>query len=140
LRFTILIKQEGMPMANDTDVLLKLCEEHWTEMRHIEDQRATITNIVIIITSAVVGSIAPQTPSWALLSLPMLLIILGIYAAVTTAKLYERHQFAQTRLDYWYKRIDELNPNAEFLQLRNKADVSHKSKYPRISKFHLHRL
>jgi hypothetical protein len=53
LRFTILIKQEGMPMANDTDVLLKLCEEHWTEMRHIEDQRATITNIVIIITSAV---------------------------------------------------------------------------------------
>jgi len=127
-------------MADNTDVLLKFCEEHWTEMRHIEDQRATITNIVIIITSAAIGFVVPQEPSWGLLSLPLLLILLGIYGAITTAKLYERHQFAQKRLDYWYKRIDELNPEAKFIELKEAADARHKSEYPKMSNFHLHGL
>lgn len=126
-------------MADDVDILIKFCEEHWEEMRHIEDQRATITNIVIVVTSVVIGFLTQQTPTLGLLPVSVLLIMLGIYGTITTAKLYERHQFAQGRLDRWYKRIDELKPNAQFLLLRDVSDTEHKKKFP-MSKFRLHHL
>ncbi|MBC8235498.1 hypothetical protein H8E77_38615 [bacterium] len=125
-------------MANDTDVLLKFCEQYWEEMRHIENQRATITNIIIVITSAIIGFIAQKGISSNLLPLTTLLIILGIYGALTVTKLYERHQFGQVRLNHWYKRIDELNPNAQFLQLRSVADAEHKTQHPRTERLKLH--
>ena len=127
-------------MADGTDVLLQFCREHWEEMRHIENQRATITNLIIVITSVIVGFAVQQKPTIELLPVTILLIILGLYGAFITGKLYERHQFAQNRLNYWYARIDELHPDAQFLQLRDIADAEHKSKYPRLVNFRLHRL
>jgi hypothetical protein len=125
-------------MADDTDVLFEFCKAHWTEMHHIEAQRATITNIIIVITSVIVGFIVQQKASLGLLPVPILLVVLGLYGILITIKLYEGHHLAQIRCNHWYTRIDELHPNARFMQLRDAADAEHKSKYPRMSKFRLH--
>jgi len=109
-------------------------------MRHIENQRATITNIVILIVSAILGFIVEKKFSPDLFPLSLLLVILGVYGAITTAKLYERHQFAQARLDHWYKHIDKLHPDAQILHLRDISDAEHRKQYPRIAKLRLHRL
>lgn len=127
-------------MAEGTDVLLKFCEEYWDEMRHTENQRSTMTNIVIVISFAVIGFISQKGISQDILPLGILLALLGLYGTIMTAKLYERHQFGQTRLNHWYIRIDELHPDAQFLALRDAADAEHRTRYPKMAKVHLHHL
>lgn len=100
-------------MADDTDALLKIYEEQWAQARHLEDRRSTITNIVLLIATAVFGFIFQRSLSLQTLPLTILLIALGIYGAVASEKLYERAQFHLERVRYLHKRIDELHPNAQ---------------------------
>jgi len=127
-------------MTDDTEVLLAFVHEHWEEMRHAENQRSTITNIIIVIASLIIGLISQVGLAKGSIVLTLLLAVLGIYGVLITAKLYERHQFSQKRLDYWYTRIDELHPNAQFLSLRQKADDAHAKEFPKLVKFRVHRL
>jgi len=46
------MKQES-EINDDTGVLLAFCQQHWEESRHTETQRATITNFIILVASAV---------------------------------------------------------------------------------------
>jgi hypothetical protein len=127
-------------MANETDVLLRYCDEAREEMRHIENQRATITNMSILITSVVIGYISQQKLEIALIPVSSLMIFLGVYGIIFTSKLYERHQFAQNRIDQWTNQIDKLAPKSNLLKLRDIADKEHASQFPRISKVRLNRL
>ena len=127
-------------MADDTDVLINYCDEARQEMRHIENQRATITNISILISSVIIGYIAQQKIDLTLLPVSALMIFLGIYGMIFTSKLYERHQFAQSRNDQWTKQIDKLKPKSNLLKLRATADREHAAQFPRMSKVRLNRL
>ena len=124
-------------MADDTDVLIKHCDEAEQEMRHIENQRATITNMSILISSVIIGYIAQQKLDIALIPVSTLMIFLGIYGMIFTSKLYERHQFAQNRIDHWTKQIDKLQPKSNLLKLRDIADKEHAAQFPRMSKVRL---
>ena len=42
-------------MADEVDILIKFCEEEWTQARQSENQRATMTNYIIIIAIAIFG-------------------------------------------------------------------------------------
>ncbi|MGW0580453.1 hypothetical protein ACWD25_31865 [Streptomyces sp. NPDC002920] len=78
-------------MANDTDVLLELLKMQREEARHTENQRATLTNIVILVTAAGLGFLAQQGSlrmSWLGVTLPML--GLGAFGAVACWKYGER--------------------------------------------------
>lgn len=127
-------------MADDTDVLLKLCEEQWTQGRHSESQRATVTNIVFTISAVIIGFLVQKGFSLTSLPLAILLILLGIYGAVTSAKLYERWQFHMRRARYWRRRIDELHPDAQIEQLKAEADAEHKLKYSNLERIQLYQL
>lgn len=135
-------------MSKDTELLMMIAQEHWEEMRHAENQRATITNLLIAIAALGTGFVTITGLSAYTLFFGALLMLLGIYGSVMTAKLYERHQFDQKRLDYWYKRLDELNPEAQFLALRELADSEHHQKFvgilPKplrfVTKIHTHQL
>jgi hypothetical protein len=127
-------------MADDTDVLLKMYDEQWTQARHIEDQRATITNIVVVIASAILGFIVQQGLSIEILPVTILLVVLGVYGAISSEKLYERFQFCVNRATVLRKRVDELHPNIKLVQLNKDFEAQHKKDYPRLSKVRLHYL
>jgi hypothetical protein len=127
-------------MADDTDVLIKHCDEARQEMRHIENQRATMTNMTILITSVIIGYIGQHPLDLALIPVSVLMIFLGAYGIVFTSKLYERHQFAQSRIDHWTKYIDKLHPKSNLLKLRTMADQEHAAQFPKLSKVRLNRL
>ncbi|HEX8072546.1 MAG TPA: hypothetical protein VF546_21540 [Pyrinomonadaceae bacterium] len=127
-------------MADDTEVLLNFCNQYLDEIRHIENQRAALTNIIILIGSAIVGLIVQKGLTRGFLMLAILLILLGIYGAGITLKLYERYNFFQARLEHCYRHIDELHPNAKFLHIRDVAYREHKSRFPRLVKLRVHRL
>jgi hypothetical protein len=125
-------------MADDSDILLNFCNQYWDEIRHVENQRATLTNLVILIASAVVGLMVQQGLSRGFLPLTILLVLLGIYGTAITLKMYERYSFLQIRLDHYYHRIDELHPNAQFLQIKKTAEDEHKLHFRRLFGLRVH--
>jgi len=127
-------------MTDDTEVLLRLCEEQWCQGRQSESQRATVTNFIITISAAILGFLVQKEFTLTSLPLAILLIALGVYGAVISAKLYERWQFHMRRARYWRKRIDELHPDARIDQLKVESDLEHKRKYPKLEKIRLNRL
>ncbi len=66
------------------------------------------------------------------------LCFLGLFGVIATFKLYERHRFAQNRLNEWYKKLDELAPDASFLKLREVADSNHLQSNRIMRKLSLH--
>lgn len=135
-------------MGKDSELLMMIVKEHWEEMRHAEDQRATITNLLIAIVALGSGFVTIVGLSAYTLFLGALLVVLGVYGCIMTAKLYERHQFDQKRVDYWYKQLDRLNPEAQFLALKELADREHYQEFAGIlpkplrfvTKIHTHQL
>jgi hypothetical protein len=127
-------------MNEDTEVLLFFCGQYWEEIRHTEKQRATLTNLIILIASVVLGLIGQKGLSRDFIAGAILLVILGLYGAITTLKFYERYRFLQARLYRWYDHIDESHPQAQFLKLRAEADVEHEKGFPRLVKLHVHQL
>lgn len=109
-------------MADDVDVLLKLCEEQWNQCRHLEMQRSMVTNFVITIAAAILAFIAHKGFVPASLPLGGFMFFLGLYGAVVSEKIYERWQFTGNRALYWCRRINELRPDAECLYLQDIAD------------------
>jgi hypothetical protein len=122
-------------MADDVDVLLKLCEEQWTQCRHLETQRSMVTNFVITISAAILAFIAHKGFVPASLPLGGFMFFLGLYGAVASGKIYERWQFTGNRALYWCKRINELRPDSNSLQLQEIAD---KGYYHILQRVRLH--
>jgi len=127
-------------MEDDTQVLIEFCKQCWVEAKQSEDQRATLTNIILGVASAVTVLIAQKGLAKDTLPLSVLLIVLGIYGAVASEKLYERHQMHSTRASVYRERIDELHPNAQLLVRRSEAFKRHDPNFPKLSKIRLHYL
>ena len=124
-------------MGDNVDILLRFCEEQWTQGRQSETQRATVTNFVITIAAATLTFIGHKGFESASIPLAVFLVVLGLYGATTSMKLYERWHFHMSRARYWRKKIDELDPDAQLIKLKEQADAKHKSKYPRLGRLPL---
>ena len=116
-------------MADDTDVLLALCQEHWTQARHTEQQRATISNLVAVLAAVIVGFVSHLGFTPTAIPLTGLLIGLGLFGAFSTWKLYELFHFHHDKVKRWQRRIDELHPDAQVAKLEREADARHEERY-----------
>ena len=80
-------------MSEKTDLLLKYWEEERAKGRQSENQRATITNYIILISSLIITVIAEsdfKSDSW---PLAILLIALGFFGFIITRKYYGRWKY-----------------------------------------------
>ena len=127
-------------MADETDILLNFCEEEWIQARQCEDQRAIITNMVLVIASAALGLLSQKGLAIEMLPVTIFLIVLGVYGALTSQKYYERHQFHIERARAWRKRLEELHPKSQINKVREEAIAKHSKKFKRLEKIHLHTL
>ena len=127
-------------MADDTDVLIMLCEHEWAQAKQSEDQRATISNIVLLVASILIGLVVQSELTREYLPLSAFLIVLGIYGAITSEKLYERHQFHFERARVFRHKMIDLHPVTRLTEERQEAGIKHALKFPRLSKTHLHHL
>ncbi len=127
-------------MPDDTDVLLKLYEVQFSYLKQLEDQRAQITNMLLLITSVVIGFIAQKGPELDTLPLTILLIVLGTYGAIISEKLYERFGFFRERIDAVERKLEKLHPGAEIIKLWQEANQMNAKAFPRLNKVRLHRL
>ena len=100
-------------MTENADILLQMIQEQWSQARQSESQRATMTNYIIAISSAILGFIVDKGLVRNIWPLTILLIVLGIYGALFSAKLYERFRHHIHRVDKMMRRLDALYPDAQ---------------------------
>jgi Ca2+/Na+ antiporter len=123
-------------MTADTDTvafLMRNLEENWILARQAEDKRAMIALTVLILATLTLGAFFITGRAF----LTLLLILLGLYGLLTTAKLYERSQYHISRARKLRAQIDELCPDAHLELLYKSAEEEHQARYPRLMKLRL---
>ena len=122
----------------EVDVLLRYCEEQWNHIRHLENQRATFTNLVLVIAVGVIGFITQKGISIAILPLTIALMVLGLYGAFASYKFYERYKLHKALEDVWLDEVDRLLPKAKLKKLGQQAGEQHKQRFRITSRVHVH--
>jgi purine-cytosine permease-like protein len=120
------------------EVLLRYYEEQWEQIRHLENQRATFINIVIVVSVGIVGFVMQQGLGPASIPLAVMLVVLGVYGSIASQKFYERYGLHRRHAEKWLGQINHLVPNARLTALHKEAQKEHESKYRILSKIHVH--
>jgi hypothetical protein len=127
-------------MADSTDVLLKLCEQRWAEVKQAEDQRSALSNIILLIASAIVGIFTQQGLDRNNLPLSLLLIFLGVYGAIGVRKYRERIHYSLSIIKLYRDKLDKLYPDAQIEALRIQAKEFHEKRHPFMTKIYPNQL
>jgi hypothetical protein len=83
--------------AKAIDILMELAREEWSQIHHIESQRAGLTNNLLVIESGAVALIVQGNYSLVTLPICGLLLVCGSIGLLATKKYYERFKFAESR-------------------------------------------
>lgn len=118
------------------DILWKMYEEHVTEGRHHETQRATVTNLVIAIAAGILALVTFDK-AITLIDLPLtiFLIFLGVFGAAFSSKYYERFELHMKRAKEYRNALDDLlstqvDDSKRFLKgLKKAADEAHEQSF-----------
>jgi hypothetical protein len=119
------------------EVLLRCYEEQGEQIRHLENQRATFTNIVIVVSVGIVGFVMQQGLGFTSTPLAVMLIILGVYSSIAVQKFYERYSLHRKHAEKWLNQINQLIPSAHLNKLHKEAKEEHEGKYRVLSKIHV---
>ena len=127
--------------AKAIDILTELAREEWSEIHHIESQRAGLTNILLVIESGAVALVVQGNYSLVTLPICGLLLVCGTIGLLATKKYYERFKFAETRLTETYRRIDKICSDAGLLDTLRAANMKHNASGDlEVLSYHLKRL
>jgi len=126
----------------DKDELLwNAYQEHCTWERHHEDQRSSVTNIMIAVAAGILAVIGiDNTLSMSDLPLTCFLIIQGLFGSIFVAKQYEcfaRHQLLAGR---YRQALNDAFPDSYLILLREQGVQEHKGRYQYISRLRLYLL
>ena len=127
-------------MSTPEDAVLAYWREHREQLRQSENQRAVLTNFVLVITAAISGFIVQQRFALHTLPLSILIIIIGLYGALAAAKYHERadyHLFQARALTRVLVDTGSLADNDAVLE---EFRQQHYRKFPRLHRLRLNRL
>jgi drug/metabolite transporter (DMT)-like permease len=118
------------------DVLWKLCQDHYTHVRHYETQRSTVTNLLLTIAAALLAFITyDKVLSRSDIPLTVLLFIVGLFGAAFSVKYHERSSFHYNRLLSHRNELDKLLSSPGILaRLREEAEAKHSREFPMLYK------
>jgi hypothetical protein len=127
-------------MQNQTDILWKFYQEHCTWERHHEQQRASVTNLLLAVAAGVLGIVTfDKQLNNTDLPLTIFLIMQGIFGAIFSAKIYECFCMHQNRANHYRKALDFLLPDAKILKIRQDADNENEARFPKLHALRLHK-
>jgi hypothetical protein len=124
-------------MADQSDAVLAYWSEHRQQLRQSEDQRAVLTNYVLVIASALTGFAVQQKLSRDTLPLAILVMIVGVYGAVTVAKYHERAEYHLAQARALTQTLTGLGALPDDETLLDEHRQRHYAKYPRLHRIRL---
>ena len=126
-------------MKNDQkiSILLNSINRYGNQAIQNENQRATFTNYLIIIFGALQGYIIQRHFDKFSILLSVLMIILGVFGALITAKYYERFREQTTRVGILIEKLKEIEPTIDLNEMESLAKGKHKNNFPLLIKIRL---
>ncbi|MET8448695.1 hypothetical protein [Streptomyces sp. NPDC005209] len=120
-------------MADETDVLLDLWKGQRDEAKQMENQRAALTNILIIVAAAALGFLTQQGHLQASsLGITLPLCVLGSFGAVASAKYGERWAVHSGLADALRHEVGLRHPELNLPDLIAANRAEHAAEFPRI--------
>jgi len=125
-------------MPDEKDLLLALFQHNSEQARHHQIQRATTTNLIIVISSGIIGLIAlDHQLNHADFYPALLLVVLGVFGALWSAKHHERFAYYTERARGYRDESDSLLPGAKLKTIKEAADEETKKKHKFLHKIQL---
>jgi hypothetical protein len=115
-------------MKDDTDFLWGMYQEHTTQGRHHETQRASVTNFIIIVAGGTLAFIANKGVTRDQWILAIFLIILGLFGALFSAKQYERFRFHMIAAGKYRTALENMF-KSNFGDIRAQSKSEHEKEY-----------
>ncbi|MFD9442291.1 hypothetical protein ACFWBR_30065 [Streptomyces sp. NPDC060006] len=126
-------------MADEQDGLLQFWLEQRAQARQTENQRATVTNIVLIVAPAYVGLVVQQgVTDRSTFAVSLGLTMLGLYGAVASMKYRERYGLHLHKAELMRRRFDALHPGIGLEADNQAARERHITKHPWLHRVSLH--
>jgi hypothetical protein len=125
-------------LTGPEDAVLAYWKEHREQFRQSENQRAVLTNYVLVITAAVSGLIVQQRFSLRTLPLSVLIVVIGLYGALASAKYHERADYHLLQARALTRVLIDAGALADSSAVLEEFRQTHYGKYPRLHRLRLH--
>jgi hypothetical protein len=130
-------------MSDDAEInaiILSEIDRQWSQAKQSEDQRAALSNFIIVIAVAAQGFIVDKGFAKRTMVLAVSMVVLGIFGAIASGKYYERFRMSMARVGRLREQLDRLYPTLKLDETEQRADGKHTARYPRLSRIRLHLL
>ena len=128
-------------MSDPSSTLITLWSEQQSNGRHTEAQRANLSNLLLIIAGVAIGYVSQKNDHEPLtITVALLLVPLGTFGAITSAKYHERFQYHQSRALHYLQLVAHLYPNIHDAILDRQHVHDHNVRYGRLSQIRLFKL
>jgi Ca2+/Na+ antiporter len=116
---------------NQNSIMICLYQEHLNQARHQENQRSTMSNLILIICSALLAAVTlDKDLSLTDLPLTLFLFSLGVYGAVFSAKYYERFKLHYERSRIVRKQLEKIINSIDNKETQKAADIKTRKQFP----------
>jgi type IV secretory pathway TrbF-like protein len=119
------------------DAALAYWAEHREQFRQSENQRAVLTNYVLVIAAAVSGLVVQQGFKARTLPLSILIVVVGLYGALAVAKYHERATYHLSQARALTQLLVESGGLADHDALLEEFRQAHYLRYPRLHRLRL---
>ena len=126
-------------MSSPEDAVLAYWHEHREQLRQSENQRAVLTNYVLVIVAAISGLIVQQHFAVRTLPLSVLIVVIGLYGAVAVAKYHERADYHLVQARALTRVLVDSGALADHGTVLGESRQQHYRKYPRLHRLRLNR-
>jgi hypothetical protein len=127
-------------VSSPEDAVLAYWHEHREQLRQSENQRAVLTNYVLVIVAAISGFIVQQHFAIRTLPLSVLIVVIGLYGAVAVAKYHERADYHLLQARALTRVLIDSGALADHDSVLQEFRQQHYRKYPRLYRLRLNRL
>uniref|UniRef100_A0AAU2A2Y0 Uncharacterized protein n=1 Tax=Streptomyces sp. NBC_00093 TaxID=2975649 RepID=A0AAU2A2Y0_9ACTN len=127
-------------MADASDVLLEIWRDQRQAAVQSENQRATLSNIVILVVAAGLGLVSQRGIETSTLVISVPMTFLGLYGVIACLKFRERFDLHNKLAVTLRDQVLALHPGLEVQAAWSSAYGAHLSKYPRLFKVRLYAL
>jgi hypothetical protein len=124
-------------MTAPEDAALAYWKEHREQLRQSENQRAVLTNFILVIAAAVSGLVVQQRFSLRTLPLSVLVVVIGLYGALSVAKYHERADYHLSQARALTEALTKSGALADHRALLDQYRQEHYRKYPRLHQLRL---
>jgi hypothetical protein len=124
-------------MTRPEDAVLAYWQEHREQLRQSENQRAVLTNYVLVIAAAVSGLVVQQGFRIRTLPLSVLIVVTGLYGALAVAKYHERADYHLFQARALTRVLVDSGALADHDAVLEEFRLAHSRRYPRLHRIRL---